>query len=177
MLSKEQVVARASHAAFGKPLVTNVHRSMLVEAMVAEILEPTWTWCAADYSSYDFHDASGIRLEVKQSAAMQTWNAGIGRASKSSFDIAPRTGEYVDGVVWREGTARNAVIYLFAHHPVADLTADHRDPAQWLFYVVLESALPAQNSIALSGVSKLTQPVVISDLCEKVAQLVNEFRE
>lgn len=175
-LSKDRVVARATNAAFGRPLVTNVHRSMLVEAMIAEVLEPEWTWCAADYASYDFRHLDGTRLEVKQSAALQTWNADTGRPSKSSFDIAPRTGEYVDGIAWKDGVARNADIYVFAHHPLTDETADHREPDQWLFFVVPEGALPTQRSIVLSGIANMAEPVRLSDLHAKVRDALDARR-
>jgi hypothetical protein len=143
---------------------------MLAEVIVAEALEPDWTWCAADYASCDFRHHGGARLEVKQSAALQTWNADSRRISKASFDIAARTGEYVDGAAWVDGVGRNADIYVFAYHPVADSTADHREPGQWQFYVVLEKALPAQKTLALSGVAALADPVSHSGLCERVAQ-------
>ena len=168
--TKEEIVARAADAAFGKPLVTNVQRSMLAEIIVAEALEPDWTWCAADYASCDFRHQAGARLEVKQSAALQTWNASSGRVSKASFDIAPRTGEYVDGAAWVDGVGRNADIYVFAYHPVADSTADHREPAQWQFYVVLESALPTQKTRALAGGAALSEAFDLSSLRESVAR-------
>lgn len=62
--TKEEIVARAADAAFGKPLVTNVQRSMLAEIIVAEALEPDWTWCAADYASCDFRHQAGARGRV-----------------------------------------------------------------------------------------------------------------
>ena len=175
MKTKEEIVARAADAAFGKPLVTNVQRSMLAEVIVAEALEPDWTWCAADYASCDFRHHGGVRLEVKQSAALQTWNADSKRISRASFDIAPRTGEYVDGAAWVEGVGRNADIYVFAYHPVADSTADHREPTQWQFYVVLEKALPAQKTLALSGVAALVDPVSYSGLSKRVAQALTSL--
>lgn len=46
----DEIVARVSNAAFGRPLVTNVLRGQVVEAIVASALEPEWTWCAADYA-------------------------------------------------------------------------------------------------------------------------------
>jgi hypothetical protein len=163
------VVARATAAAFDKPLVTNVHRSLLVEAIIAAALPVDWTWCAADYASHDFRHVDGTRLEVKQAAALQTWNAASGRESKASFDIAPRTGEYIDnGETWRAGAGRNADIYVFAHHPDATTNADHRDPTQWRFFVVPETALPSQKSLAISGVRALAEAVTFDQLSERV---------
>ena len=95
--------------------------------------------------------------------------------SKASFDIAPRTGEYVDGAAWVDGVGRNADIYVFAYHPVGDATADHREPTQWQFYVVLEKALPAQKTLALSGVAALAKPVTFLGLSERVAETLAQL--
>lgn len=40
-MDAEKIVSLASQTLFGRPLVTNVYRSVLVEAMVAEAL-PDW---------------------------------------------------------------------------------------------------------------------------------------
>jgi hypothetical protein len=47
----DRIVATAASAIFDKALVTNVFRSMLVEAIVNEALRPDWYWCGADYAS------------------------------------------------------------------------------------------------------------------------------
>ncbi len=93
-------------AAVGKPLVTNVLRGLLVEAMVAIALEPVWTWVAGDYASWDFEGPRGLRLEVKQSAARQSW-ADENVISKCSFDIAPRTGPLSDTAEFPLAGGRN----------------------------------------------------------------------
>lgn len=89
--SIDDVVDRVSHAAFGRPLVTNVLRGQVVEAIIALALEPEWTWCASDYASWDFERADGRRLEVKQSAARQSWAAPAHGIVRPSFDIKERT--------------------------------------------------------------------------------------
>ena len=37
---------RVSDAAFGNRLITNVFRGHVAEAIVAEALDPEWTWCS-----------------------------------------------------------------------------------------------------------------------------------
>src|SRR5689334_16757919 len=69
MMRKEEVIGRAVSKVFGKPLVTNVYRSILVEAMIAGVLPETWEWCSQDYNSHDFVHKDGARMEVKQSAS------------------------------------------------------------------------------------------------------------
>lgn len=155
--ASRQIVERAAQAAFGRPLVSNTLRSILVEAMVAQALEPEWTWCAADYASWDFERADKLRLEVKQSAARQTW-AKDGRISTARFDIAARTGAWLNGA-WAPGSRRNAHLYVLAHHVVTDDTTDHRERSQWLFYVVTAARLPNSATIGLAGLKALATPV------------------
>lgn len=168
MASADEIVRAATHAAFGKPLVVNVLRSMLVEAMVATALPKPWTWCSTEYASCDFIHADGTRLEVKQSAARQSWSKQPGRVSRCSFDIAARTGFWSEGDTWIARPGRNAEIYVFAHHPVVDDTADHRRPDQWEFYTVPVTALPAAKTISLSGVRLLATVTSFQDLATEI---------
>jgi hypothetical protein len=94
---------------------------------------------------------------VKQSSALQSWKTP--KESAAIFDIAPRTGYWVDGLRWVQETARHAHIYVFARHPVTDIAlADHRDPSQWDFYVIpsFKLLLPAQRTIALGSIIQLS---------------------
>lgn len=165
-----EVVAKVVEAAFGRPLVTNVLRAQLVEAMIALVLEPTWIWCAANYAPCDFERADGLRLEVKQSAARQSWSTD--KPSKAIFDVAVRTGRY-EPHGWVGEYGRAAHLYVFAHHPTFDDTADHRDPAQWLFYVVPTAALPDVKQIALGTIKTFAEAVPISMLAKTVATVAS----
>jgi hypothetical protein len=173
-----EVVQRAADAAFGSPLVTNVLRAQLVEAMIALALDPTWSWCSADYAPCDFQRADGLRLEVKQSAARQTWSTE--KPSKAIFDVAARTGRN-EQHGWVEEYGRAAHIYVFAQHPVFDDSADHRDPTQWQFYVLPTSALPNVKQIALGTIKTMTGAVPLFALTRAVTaiadQLSNEIVE
>lgn len=169
---KGVIVALAAHAAFGRPLVNNVLRAILVEAIIHAALGDSdgWEWCSADWAECDFRHRDGIRLEVKQSAALQSWHREGEKPSRPSFDIAERTG-YYRGSDWTDAPGRNADIYVFAHHPVTDQTADHREPAQWRFYVVAASALPAQKSISLARVARLADSVDVEGLQKAVTRV------
>lgn len=161
--------SRIVDALLGKPLVTNAFRGMLVEAMLAEVLEPEWRWCSGDWASYDFEHSDGRGLEVKQSAALQSWHADGAKPSSARFDIAARTGRY-EGSKWIAEPGRAAAIYVFAWHPFADFAiADHREPAQWQFFVVPSWALPEQKSIGLAGLRALSGAVAIGDVAAAVA--------
>jgi len=94
-------------------------------------------------------------VEVKQAAIRQTWTSQS-PASPPRFDIRPHSGSWAGGrVVPLAG--RYADIYVFAHHPITDASADHRDARQWQFYVVAASRLPSgKRTISLPKVPKLS---------------------
>jgi hypothetical protein len=162
----EDIRARVSDAAFGRPLITNVLRGLVAEAIIATALEPEWSWCSSDYSSWDFERADGSRIEVKQSAARQTWSTGSA-PSKCRFDIRARQGRW-EGPDWIAEPGRNAGLYIFAHQPVSTDLADHRDPQQWVFYVVAAAELPEGASLSLQRVRSLAPPTAFSELRERV---------
>ena len=170
MPSPDEIVSRAAASIFNKPLVTNVFRALVAEAIVDAALGPMWSWCAGDYSSWDFIHEDGTRLEVKQSAARQTWATATSKPSSASFDIAERTGSW-EGPTWVPGAGRKAHIYVFAHHPIPDETADHRDPAQWQFYTVGTEVLPLQKRIALGSLQRLCLASDFAGLSNHVERL------
>lgn len=161
---RERITARLVNSLFGKPLVSNAIRGSLVEAIVAEALEPEWRWCADGWGPFDFEGPGGIGLEVKQSAARQAWHDVNSKACAAKFDIAERTGFWDEPSKWVERPGRAAAIYVFAHHPVFDpARADHRDPFQWDFYLAPASSLPTgRKSISLSGIRELDGVHVVS---------------
>jgi hypothetical protein len=150
-LTKDEVYKRLATAAFGSPLVSNMYRGLVAEVIVHSALSSNWKWCSADWAGWDFVHNDGTKLEVKQSASLQTWSKD--RVTKCTFGIAPTSG-YWEGDVWTPNPGRQSSIYVFAHHPGTDLAStDHRDPQQWRFYVLPSDALPpATRSIGLQQV-------------------------
>ncbi|MDP4576123.1 hypothetical protein Q9K02_13350 [Qipengyuania sp. G39] len=163
--------SRLMSALFDKPLVTNTFRGTLVEAILAQVLEPEWRWCSADLASHDFENGAGVRLEVKQSAALQSWHEPSLRPNRGRFDIEARTGRY-EGLHWIDEPGRAAQIYVFGWHGVADpQRADHREPAQWQFHAVRAADLSDQKTIALSRVGAMAEPCAIGEIAERVRAL------
>lgn len=148
---------------YDRPIMNNVDRARYVEYLVALTLgegwEPTWDWAAWDCQ----HD-SGVRLEVKQAAAIQSWDRGKPAGNRSPrFDIARRTGYSIqDGSRWRwvDCPGRPADLYVFAWHDESRCEiADQRDAGQWRFFVVAEQNLPKdQKSIGLTRLNVLASP-------------------
>jgi hypothetical protein len=165
----------AGQIAFGRPVLANTFRAVVTEAIVAQALGERWVHCAADYHPYDFERDDGIALEVKQSAARQSWASDGDKPTRSSFDIAERTGRYFNGV-WVTEVRRWADIYVFAHHPRTDPMTDHRQPEQWDFYVVQERHLPTQGTLSLSGVLQRAHRTSFSDLALAVNKSANILR-
>lgn len=159
---------KVAQAVFGKKLITNVFRGYVTEAIVASALEPDWTWCSADYASCDFERADGMRLEVKQSAVLQSWSPEPPKRITGSFDVAARQG-YWDGPAWVPEPGRRAHIYVLAHHIITDESADHRDPSQWRFYVVRSVDLPPIKTISIGSLQRLTSPCSFDELRDQVA--------
>lgn len=143
-------------------------RGLVSEAIVAAAIEPEWRWCSADYSSWDFERADGVRLEVKQSAVRQTWASDSAPPSKTAFDIAARKGRW-EGVLWIEEPGRHAQLYVFAHHLVGDASANHCDPAQWEFFVVPTTALPPIKRISTTALRLIAEPCGFASLRSAVA--------
>ena len=136
---------------YDKPIMNNVYRGDYVECLVVFTLGTDWwlTWSHGwDWAAWDCQHTSGARLEVKQSAARQSWDRETpARRRAPQFDIAPRTGYWTqDGSRWVNSSGRPADLYVFAWHGERrDGYADHRDPDQWLFFVVAEQDLPRES--------------------------------
>ena len=75
------------------------------------------------------------------------------------------------GATWIAAPERHAQIYVFAHHPVTDDSADHRDAGQWRFYVVATGALPPAKTIGLGKLRRLGEEVGWGDLRAAVERL------
>jgi len=75
------------------------------------------------------------------------------------------------GATWIAAPGRHAQIYVFAHHPVTDDSADHRDAGQWRFYVVATGALPPAKTIGLGKLRRLGEEVGWGDLRAAVERL------
>ena len=157
---------------FGAALVNNAFRGTLAEAMLAQVLEPEWQWCSADWASHDFENANGVKLEVKQSAALQSWHKGGLKPNRGRFDIAKRKVRWEGAKRIDEG-GRYADLYVFAWHPVIDPTlADHREPDQWLFHLVRSEDLPDQQSISLSHIQAISAAIDIGAVPSQIAALL-----
>ena len=165
----DAVVLEEVSRQYKERVMNNVHRSEYVEAIVALALEAGGWTRTEPWDSWDFEHESGVRLEVKHSAAAQAWKSPE-RESPARFDIAPRTGYYDEEGDWIPKPGRHADIYVFAWHGADKSTADQRDAGSWEFHVVAKRDLPEQKLIALTPLQDLASPCGIDALAAAVAQ-------
>jgi len=171
--SMSEIASRLASRLFDGRLIENQHRSAFIEAMIEPYLEPYgWCYAGAGWSGWDFDRKDGRRLEVKQSAAHQTWSEFRNLRTRGIFDIAARKGYFYDGgSKWAPVPGRPAQTYVFAWNPTFGSETDHRNPDQWEFYVVAETSLPQHKTIGLSEIKKLTAFVKLPDLALTVDQI------
>jgi hypothetical protein len=157
---------------FSGKLVENRWRGDLVEELVYTALHPDgWSLCSGAWTSWDLrHEKSGLKIQVKQTAQLQTWGLS---PTTNRYAVKPVKGFY-KGLAWNALTEplRLAEIYMFAHHPIVDETADHWDVRQWQFHVLAETARPpGRQSISIQEVSLTAPPIGIDGLAFAVRQL------
>lgn len=158
------LIPRITHRLFDRAVMQNNIRSIYVEHMVEALLGEGWALTSGDWASWDLAGPDGVRAEIKQAAARQSWHREGARLSSPRFDIAARTGRYEDGETWIAEPGRPAHLYIFAWHDVADETCDQRAPEQWRFYLAREADLPAQKSISLGRLAKIAKQVDAGNL-------------
>ena len=163
------VVAEVTRS-YEQPVMNNIHRSEYVEALVLLALKDSGWIRMKPWDGWDCEHESGLRLEVKQSAATPTWGR-MGNRTFPRFDIAPRKGFWKEGETWvpLPAPARLADIYVFAWHGESRDTADQRDPARWEFFVTLTRDLPEkQQTISLAKISRITTACRVNALAATV---------
>jgi hypothetical protein len=70
-----EIALRLAALLFDQQLIQNQFRSAFVEAMIEPYLaRDGWQYCGGNWSGWDFQHELGTRLELKQSAAWQTWD-------------------------------------------------------------------------------------------------------
>ena len=141
-------------------VLDNTERGIVAEFLVANALgltqEPRVEW-----GSHDLETSSGIRIEVKSAAYLQSWRQK--KRSAIQFGIA-RTKEAWDPATGESRThdppKRIADIYVFCllkHENKA--TVDPLDTDQWEFYVVPTSVIdkekPCSKTIGLRPLQDL----------------------
>ncbi|MFH6770277.1 hypothetical protein V8G56_16120 [Gaetbulibacter aquiaggeris] len=138
-------------------LLANTTRGYLAEFIVANDLGVNKT-LRTDWKSYDLTSKKGLKIEIKTSAYIQTWEQS--KISKIIYSINPSKNydpikNRFDGKPFRDS---DYYIFCLLHH-TDQKTINPLDLDQWAFYVletrILEEKLPKQKTITLSSLLKL----------------------
>lgn len=138
-------------------LVSNATRGILAEYIVACALGVV-EGVRAEWDAYDLLTPSGVRIEVKSAAYLQSWFHK--EFSPITFNIRPtRAWDASTGSVSSD-LKRQGQIYVFCvltHRDKA--TIDPLNLEQWEFYIlpasVLNEQFPTQKTISLSSLLRL----------------------
>ena len=132
-------------------LLNNAMRGVLAEFIVGTALECKSEF-RVEWDAYDLQTKSGLRVEVKSAAYLQSWKQE--KLSAISFGIAPTFGWNAKTNEYSTEKERQSDVYVFC-------LLDEQDPAkinpmdldQWKFYVlateVLNESVGAQKTIRL----------------------------
>ncbi|KPP88284.1 MAG: hypothetical protein HLUCCO07_16040 [Rhodobacteraceae bacterium HLUCCO07] len=147
-ITTESVKMRFFAEAFSRPLIDNTLRGLWCEFMIAEALGPECASTGFSWYPWDLQIGDGrttfperIRIQVKNSASLQSWNQANGQKTDPLFSLTWRKKPYYferdDPGIPCETEGFLCDLFILCHHPVTDIgTADQRDPGQWDFYLL-----------------------------------------
>lgn len=144
----------------GSNLLDNSMRGVLAEFYVTAALDCKKT-PRVEWDGYDCLTREGIKVEVKSSAYIQSWDQS--KLSKIQFDIAPKMAWKAKTNTYSSKPKRSADVYVFCVHTHKDQeTISPLDLSQWEFYVLstkrLDAKAPHQKSISLNALIKRFSP-------------------
>ena len=157
-------------------IVGNTNRGALAEFIVARAIGSEAA-VRNDWAAYDLETPNGIKVEVKSSAYLQSWNQDT--VSAPSFSIrkakewSPETNEF------GEERLRHSDVYVFC---LLAYKGDKRmlnplDLSQWVFYVVKTSEIDRifgdRSSISINRVKDLRQAYSVDRLLDAVQTSFN----
>lgn len=111
-----------------------------------------------EWDAVDIISPTGIRIEVKSSAYLQTWTTT--KFSNIIFDIAPKKSWDSETNLYYDSVGRNSDVYVFCLFACKDPNlANPLDLNQWEFFVIntaiLNQYIPTQKTITLNSLRKL----------------------
>ena len=149
----------------GSDLMSNTARGVLAEFLVRSALGTT-DKVRVEWDAYDLLTPSGVKVEVKHSAYIQSWHQND--FSRISFDIARKEGWDARTNEIDPTQKRHADVYVFCllAHKDQD-TVDPLNLDQWRFFVlgtsVLNDRCGEQKSIGLASLQELRPETVTYD--------------
>lgn len=132
----------------GAKLIDNNLRGYWCEAMLAEALGRECRISSHGWHPWDLQICPNeaewperIRIQVKNAARLQTWNAMSGKLSDANFKLAYKRRPSYFFQTWPgvpcDEIGFHCEVFALCYHPVEDaVRADHRDPDQWQVYLL-----------------------------------------
>ena len=157
-------------------LLSNATRGILAEYLVSHALGDS-KGVRAEWDPFDVSTESGIQIEVKSSAYIQSWYQE--KLSRISFGVRPTLGWDAATSMREDERRRQADVYVFCLLDHKDQeTIDPLNVEQWRFFVIptvrLDAELGEQQSIGLNGLQKIgVEEADYSDLSDAVGRAVN----
>jgi len=159
-------------------LVSNATRGIVAEYIVARALGLAEKGVRDEWAAYDLETPSGIKIEVKSAAYLQSWHQE--RLSPVKF-VVPKTRAWdADTNTQSQESKRQADVYVFALLVHTDKeTVDPLNIDQWHFYVlptaVLDARKRSQHSITLKSLEKLcSEPTPYDELPQAVENCIGK---
>lgn len=161
MAETVQIALQEFHQWAYSDVLANTQRGVLAEYIVAKALGIEDKG-RVEWDAFDLVTKEGIKIEVKSSAYLQTWQQkGL---SKISFGIQPTKGWNATTNEYSKELIRQADMYVFCllHHK-DQATVNPLNMDQWTFYVletkVLNEKCGLQKTIGLNSLLKL-KPII-----------------
>jgi len=147
-------------------LVSNATRGIVAEYIVARSLGLAEKGVRDEWAAYDLETPSGIKIEVKSAAYLQSWHQE--RLSSISFLTRKTRAWDADTNTQSHESKRQADVYVFALLTHTEKkTVDPLNVDQWHFYVlptaVLDARKRSQHSIMLKSLENLCSGAITYD--------------
>lgn len=142
-------------------LLSNSTRGLLAEYIVGIALGCTDGTVRREWDAFDLLTHNGLRIEVKSSAYLQSWQQKSASAIK--FTVGPATAWFAETNSYAEVRERSADVYVFCLFTTDDrAVADPLDVDQWTFYVAatkhINATIGEQKTITLTSLRNRVQP-------------------
>lgn len=152
-------------------ILSNTTRGIFAEFIVASALSIDITKVRNEWDAFDLKTNDDIKIEVKTSAYLQSWQ----QLKYSDIRFSTNPAKAWDNEINKRSdiSARSADVYVFCilKHKEKS-TVNPLNLNQWEFYVVstiqLNNTIGNQKTIGINSLKKLTAPVDYSELEKEV---------
>ena len=163
-------------------IINNAHRGNVVEAMVLAALGPKWRLVGLGWHPWDLQRGTGksrVRIQVKQSAALQLWGKTKNQSLQFGWKRNPPSYFKRDNPhepIEAEGWFCDVFIFG-VHQGTNPKTVQQTDASQWEFMVIPTSDLKkGTNSMVLTRALERWPLISWHDLSATVETAIKSLR-